>query len=99
MAMDNNNLRSAAAVPTDCKKYARPPFYNWSIARKAISRRTLLRGLGASLALPLLDAMVPAFAAPTPVRRFGVVYLPNGMSLPHFFPKTAEPGFALAPTL
>ena len=69
------------------------------ITRRTLSRRTVLRGLGASLALPLLDGMVPAFASPQPVRRFGAVYVPNGMSLPHFFPKTSGPGFELSPTL
>ena len=67
--------------------------------RRVLSRRTVLRGMGASLALPLLDGMVPAFAAPRPVRRFGAVYVPNGMSLPHFFPATSGPGFALSPSL
>ncbi len=47
------------------------------ITKKAIPRRTLLRGLGAALALPLLDGMVPALSAlqktaGNPVRRFGV---------------------------
>ena len=51
------------------------------ISRKAISRRTVLRGLGASLALPLLDSMVPAMTAlaqtkAARVHRFGVVYVP-----------------------
>ena len=69
------------------------------ITRRTLSRRTVLRGLGASLALPLLDGMVPAFASPRLVRRFGAVYVPNGMSLPHFFPKTSGPGFELSPTL
>ena len=69
------------------------------VTRRGLSRRTVLRGMGASLALPLLDGMVPAFASPQTVRRFGAVYVPNGMSLPHFFPETSEPGFALSPTL
>ena len=69
------------------------------ITRRTLARRTVLRGLGASLALPLLDGMVPAFASPRPVRRVGAVYVPNGMSLPHFFPKTSGPGFELSPTL
>ena len=69
------------------------------ITRRTLSRRTVLRGMGASLALPLLDGMVPAFASPRPVRRFGAVYVPNGMSLPHFFPQTSGPGFELSPTL
>ena len=46
------------------------------VTKKAIPRRTVLRGLGATLALPLLDSMVPAFtslrAAASPVRRLGV---------------------------
>src|SRR4029078_3531478 len=54
------------------------------VAKKAISRRTVLRGVGAAVALPLLDAMVPALTATaeTParrIRRFGVVYHPNGV--------------------
>jgi len=53
------------------------------LAKKAISRRALLQGAGAALALPLLDAMVPAATAmvrtsAAPVRRMGVFYLPNG---------------------
>ena len=52
------------------------------VTKKAISRRTVLRGVGTALALPLLDAMVPAFApaaSTKPIRRFGVVYHPNGI--------------------
>ena len=68
------------------------------ITQKAIPRRTVLRGLGASLALPLLDGMVPAFAAlrntaARPVRRFGVVYVPNGMMMNHWTPSTEGSGF------
>ena len=51
------------------------------IANRALSRRTILRGMGATLALPFLDAMVPVFrpaAAATPVRRFGAVFVPLG---------------------
>jgi Protein of unknown function (DUF1552) len=53
------------------------------ISKKAISRRAILRGAGAALALPLLDAMVPATTAlsqtpASPVRRLGFFYLPNG---------------------
>ncbi|MEZ5394253.1 MAG: hypothetical protein R2724_15660 [Bryobacterales bacterium] len=45
------------------------------ITKKALPRRTFLRGIGASMALPLLDAMVPALSAsgPKPVRRLGYV--------------------------
>src|SRR5947199_332858 len=49
------------------------------ITRTHIPRRTVLRGLGATMALPWLDAMVPALApralAATPVRRFGAVFV------------------------
>ena len=56
------------------------------VTRTAIPRRTVLRGIGATLGLPLLDAMVPALTplvktAANPVRRFGVFYVPNGMSI------------------
>ena len=76
------------------------------ITRTALPRRTFLRGLGAAVALPLLDAMVPpltsmsALAASglTPVRRLGFVYMPMGCDLPRWTP----PGSTLAelsPTL
>jgi hypothetical protein len=71
---------------------------------KAISRRTVLRGLGSAVALPLLDAMVPAFAAAqtTPVkavRRFGVVYHPNGIIYDKWLPKGTGAAFELSPIL
>ena len=64
------------------------------ITKKCLSRRTALRGLGATIALPLLDGMVPAFAAvrnsaARPVRRLGAVYVPNGMSMPSWTPAAA----------
>src|ERR1700741_4962036 len=64
------------------------------VTKKHLSRRMILRGLGASLALPLLDSMIPALragAAAGPVRRFGVFYVPNGMSMPYWFPKAEGP--------
>ena len=72
--------------------------------RKSIPRRTVLRGLGASLALPLLDGMVPALTAQTktaaaPVHRFGVVYVPNGMVMENYLPATEGASFELTPTL
>ena len=53
------------------------------ISKKALPRRTFLRGLGATVALPLLDAMVPSMTAlaktpASPVRRLGFVYMPMG---------------------
>src|SRR5204863_3411954 len=61
------------------------------ITKKAIPRRTLLRGLGATLALPLLDGMVPALTAlqntpARPVNRFGVMYIVNGMIMDKWTP-------------
>ena len=74
------------------------------ITKKHIPRRTMLRGLGATLALPLLDSMVPALTAlsktaAAPVRRFGVFYVPNGMSMPYWFPRSEGPLTELPPTL
>ena len=64
------------------------------ISRMAIDRRTVLRGMGATLALPLLDAMVPALtAAPKPVLRFGAVYVPNGIVMENWTPATEGSGF------
>src|SRR5438876_2968279 len=66
------------------------------VTHKALSRRTMLRGMGAALALPLLDSMVPALAAlgKTAGRsspRFSVVYVPNGINMPHWTPLHEEP--------
>src|SRR5437762_10889378 len=74
------------------------------IAKKAISRRTVLRGMGATIALPLLDSMMPALtavakAAGGPVQRFGVVYVPNGMIMQNYLPHTEGAAFELTPTL
>src|SRR5262245_36114876 len=62
------------------------------IERMSLPRRTFLRGMGATLALPLLDAMVPAFtaganAAGKPLR-YGFVYVPHGVILDRFLPKS-----------
>ena len=52
-----------------------------------ISRRALLRGVGAAVALPLLDSMAPALAAtPKAVGRVGVVYVPNGIMMNQWLP-------------
>ena len=70
------------------------------VTQRAIPRRTVLRGLGATLALPLLDGMVPAFAAtPKPILRFGASYVPNGMMMRKFHPATEGTGFELTPIL
>ena len=75
-----------------------------TITKKALPRRTVLRGLGASLALPLLDGMVPALSAmrntaAAGMRRFGVVYVPNGMAMQYWTPQTAGTAFELSPIL
>jgi len=71
------------------------------ISKIHLSRRTMLRGLGAALALPVLDAMVPALnaASTAPIRRLGVFYVPNGMSMPYWFPKAEGALTQLPPTL
>jgi len=57
------------------------------VTKKHLARRTVIRGMGAALALPLLDGMVPAFTATrltaaNPVKRFGAVYAGMGMNMP-----------------
>ena len=60
------------------------------ITKKKLSRRTVLRGLGASLSLPLLDSMIPALSVHAqeeePTKRLGVVYVPNGMAMKAWTP-------------
>ena len=61
------------------------------ITKKALPRRTVLRGMGSLVALPLLGAMVPALTATgrtaaAPISRLGFFYAPNGMFLPNFHP-------------
>lgn len=70
------------------------------ITRKALSRRTLLRGAGTALALPFLDAMAPALAAtPAPVRRLGYVYMPMGAVWDYWKPSSPDLAKGLSPTL
>ncbi|HLG56778.1 MAG TPA: DUF1552 domain-containing protein [Vicinamibacterales bacterium] len=71
---------------------------------KALPRRTVLRGLGASLSLPLLDAMLPAWSArataATPsAHRFLAFYVPNGMAMEYWTPKGEGRAFELSPIL
>jgi len=66
------------------------------IFKKALPRRTFLTGIGATLSLPLLDAMIPAFAAPPkPVRRLSIVYTPNGRIMQQWTPAAAGSNFDL----
>jgi hypothetical protein len=74
------------------------------ITRAALPRRTFLRGLGAAIALPLLDGMVPAMAAQanTAARadaRLAVVYLPNGIVMSEWTPAKEGTALDLSPTL
>jgi hypothetical protein len=74
------------------------------ITKKALPRRTFLRGVGTALALPLLDAMVPSMTAlaatpANPVRRLGFVYIPMGAHIPEWTPAGAGKLGELSPTL
>ena len=73
-------------------------------SRRSLSRRTILRGAGAALSLPLLDAMVPAFvpvvrSAGKPIHRFQAVYAPNGMAMEYWTPAAVGAEFELTPIL
>src|SRR5215510_11846407 len=73
------------------------------ISKMALPRRTFLKGLGAVVALPLLDAMVPALTpiakAAAPIRRLGFVYIPNGAIMDKWTPAATGSAFELPPTL
>src|SRR5207302_1836645 len=67
---------------------------------KSLPRRTVLRGLGATVALPFLDAMLPPLRAATkPVHRFQAFYVPNGMAMEYWTPKGEGNAFELSPIL
>ena len=64
------------------------------ISKMKLSRRTLLRGMGAAISLPMLEAMVPALtAAQKPITRFGVVFTPLGQRPGYWEPKTVGKNF------
>jgi hypothetical protein len=74
------------------------------ITKTALPRRTVLRGFGAMLTLPWLDAMIPAFASSAQtdasrIRRFAVVYVPNGMAMDRWTPVATGSAFELSPIL
>ncbi|MBL8231665.1 MAG: DUF1552 domain-containing protein [Bryobacterales bacterium] len=74
------------------------------ITRKHLRRRTFLRGLGTTVALPLLDAMTPAFAAPSkagakPPTRMAFVYVPNGIIMQDWTPSEEGASFAFKPIM
>jgi hypothetical protein len=74
------------------------------ITKMALPRRTFLRGMGVTLALPFLDAMVPSLsamskAAAKPTPRLGFFYVPNGCIMESWLPKGEGTAFELSPTL
>jgi len=74
------------------------------ITNKSVPRRTVLRGIGATVALPFLEAMLPAFgasgkAAAAAVHRFQTFYVPNGMAMPFWEVKGEGSDFELSPIL
>jgi Protein of unknown function (DUF1552) len=75
------------------------------ITKKALPRRTFLRGMGATIALPLLDAMVPSMTAlantaAAPVRRLGFIYMPMGCDITRWVPRSTDGTLkVLSPTL
>ena len=75
------------------------------ITKRTLPRRTFLRGAGATIALPLLDAMVPALAATPPLaKRIGFIYLPNGVAMNfsgvnYWTPSAAGQDFPMSPIL
>src|SRR5262245_32743311 len=74
------------------------------ITKVSLSRRTVLRGLGATLSLPLLEAMVPAMTATvktaaSPTKRFGAVFVPMGERPSHWTPTTTGVNFEFSPIL
>ncbi|MET0293093.1 MAG: DUF1552 domain-containing protein, partial [Steroidobacteraceae bacterium] len=74
------------------------------LTKKHLSRRTVLRGLGLSVSLPLLDAMVPAATAlaataAKPAPRMGFIYFPHGAVMNRWSPKEAGTAFEFSPIL
>ena len=74
------------------------------ITKKSLPRRTFLRGVGAALALPLLDSMIPARTllaqtAAKPLPRLGFVYVPHGAIMDKWTPATVGDGFEFTPIL
>src|SRR5205085_5525889 len=76
------------------------------VTKKALSRRTFLRGLGTTIALPLLDAMIPSMtavaqtpAAPNRLRRLGYVYMPMGRDVTRWASPAGERLDELSPIL
>ena len=74
------------------------------ITKMSLPRRTFLRGMGATVALPSLEAMVPAFtasanSASAGTRRFGAIYVPHGAIMDQWTPASVGSNFEFTPTL
>jgi hypothetical protein len=70
------------------------------IFRKRVSRRAVLRGAGAAIALPMLESMVPALSAtPKPSVRFGAIYFPHGATMARWTPKDEGADFTFSEIL
>src|SRR6266853_1075733 len=74
------------------------------VTKKSLSRRTMLRGMGTTLALPFLESMVPAVSAlaqtsAKPPQRFGAVYFPNGAPMNFWMPKASGGDLEITPIL
>jgi predicted component of type VI protein secretion system len=74
------------------------------ITKKHLSRRTVLRGMGAAIALPLMESMMPALTASArtaanPQRRFGMIFVPLGERPGYWTPKEVGSNFEMSPIL
>src|SRR5215470_14477003 len=70
------------------------------ITKRHLSRRAVLRGAGAALALPLLDSMIPALSAtPKPRTRFGAIYFPHGATMSRWTPSDEGRDFTFSEIL
>src|SRR5262245_51939291 len=75
------------------------------VMKKSLPRRAFLRGMGVTMALPLLDAMTPALAdsasrtAASPVVRLGFIYVPNGIIMNKWTPTAEGSDFQFAPIM
>src|SRR6185436_15277881 len=99
-------LQMVVARARDRRKRAVPneevPGAMMVITKKALHRRTVLRGLGTTLALPLLDAMVPALAKAQSTKsptRLSIAYVPNGIMMDQWTPDTVGANFKLKPIM
>src|SRR4051812_106936 len=106
LARSTSSPPSFSALPTACRfKCDRAATYLLQesnpmfLSKLSLPRRTFLKGVGAAVAVPFFEAMLPAFkasaAAATP--RFGAVFVPNGAIVEDWIPKAAGAGFDLSP--